>query len=309
MVRTVEVATGRVLDDLVVSEPHRPQWVDGRFAADASALVSWRQLPGLPAKLVRFPSRSATPLRAVLPAGVEAIDYWPLTNGAAQARDDGSIALFDRRGRQVQVVQGHQSPVLAVAMARDATWAASADTDGVVQLWDVDPASGRWTVRETLTGHEGPVRGLEIAPSGNRLISVADDGSLISWDTSGSAGFGEPYGSGFDGRWVSTPPVTVVPDELVVTTTRPQEPPASLPSDPDLPDILRATFVDPRTGAVVDQVPIGPANGADLRGVGVGAPGRRAGRGGQQLARGRARCADPRGARQDRAAANGLPRA
>ncbi len=162
VVRTVDVATGRALDELVVSEPRQPQWVNGRFASDASALVSWRQLPGLPAKLVRFPDRSSTPLRSVLPAGVEAIDYWPLTNGAAQARDDGSIALFDRRGRQIQVVQVHQSPVLAVAMARDATWAASADTDGVVHLWDVDPASGRWTVRETLTGHEGPVRGLEI---------------------------------------------------------------------------------------------------------------------------------------------------
>ena len=261
-VRTIDVATGRTLDELVVSEPRQPQWVNGRFASDASALVSWRQLPGLPAKLVRFPDQSSTPLRSELPAGVEAIDYWPLTNGAAQARDDGSMALFDGRGRQIQVVQVHESPVLAVAMARDATWAASADTDGVVHLWDVDPTSGRWTVRETLSGHEGPVRGLEIEPSGNRLISIADDGSLITWDTSEAAGFGAPYGSGFDGRWVSTPPETVVPGELVVTTTRPQEPQAPGALGPDRQDNLWATFVDPRTGAVVDQVMIGVANGA-----------------------------------------------
>lgn len=264
VVQTIDVATGRVVDRLVVSEPRQPQWINGRFASDASTLVAWRQLPGLPAKLVRFPGRSATPLRSLLPPGVEAIDYWPLANGAAQARDDGSIALFDRRGRQLQVVQVHESPVLAVAMARDATWAASADTDGVVHLWDVDPSSSRWTVRETLTGHEGPVRSLEITPSGDRLISAADDGSLISWDTSASAGFGAPYGSGFDGRWVSTVPVTVVPDELVVATTRPREPEASagLMFDPTFRDVVRATFVDPRTGAVVGEVPIGPANGA-----------------------------------------------
>jgi DNA-binding SARP family transcriptional activator/WD40 repeat protein len=262
VVQTLDVASGRVVDRRVVSEPRQPQWVNGKFAADASALVSWRQLPGLPAKLVRFPGGSMTPLRPVLPEGVEAVDYWPLTNGAAQARDDGSIAVFDRRGRQVQAVQAHESPVLAVAMSRDATWAASADTDGVVHLWDVDPATGRWTVRETLTGHEGSVRGLEITPSGDRLISVADDGSLISWDTSDSAGFGAPYGSGFPGRWVSIPPETVVPGELVVTTTRPRETKASEALGPAFRDIVRATFVDPRTGAVVDEVPIGPALGA-----------------------------------------------
>ncbi len=104
-----------------------------------------------------------TPLRSVLPAGVEATDYWPLTNGAAQARDDGSIALFEQpwsgRSRWSRCT-GHRC--WRWRWPGTPRWAASADTDGVVHLWDVDPASGRWTARETLIGHEGPVRGLEI---------------------------------------------------------------------------------------------------------------------------------------------------
>lgn len=250
VVRTVEVATGREVDRLTVSEPHRPTWVGGDFAPDGSAVVTWQQhVPGMPAKLIRFREGSVVPLRSAGPATVQPLEYWPLTNGAAQARDNGSIALFDDRGRQIQVVEVHRSPVLAVAMAPDATWAASADTDGAVHLWDVDPASGQWTVRETLTGHEGAVQALAIEPSGDRLISVADDGSLISWDTSELAGFGTPYGRGFDGRWVSNRPATAVPGELVVAPTR------------DGQDTVSATFVDPRTGELVDEVPIGPALG------------------------------------------------
>jgi DNA-binding SARP family transcriptional activator/WD40 repeat protein len=261
VVRTVEVATGRVVGRQTLFGVGPDEGLDGRFSSDGSTLVAWQEAPLRSAFLVRFRGGSITPLRPKGP--VMESYYWPLTEGAAQARVDGSIALFDSRGKQIQVVQVHRSQVHAVAMAPDASWAASADNDGLVQLWDVDPASGRWTPREALTGHDGPVLGLEITPSGDRLISVADDGSLITWDTSEAAGFGTPYGSGFPGRWASTPPVTVVPDELVVTTTRPQEPPASggIGFDRGFRDIVRATFVDPRTGAVVDEVPIGPANG------------------------------------------------
>ncbi len=254
VVRTVEVATGRELERKTLFGLGPDGGLDGRFSSDGSNLVAWREAPQRGAYLVRFRDGSMTPLRSVGP--VTESYYWPLTNGAAQARDDGSIALFNSRGSQVQVVQVHRSPVQAVAMASDATWAASADQDGVVYLWDVNPESGRWTPREALIGHDGPVRTLETTPSGDRLISVADDGSLISWDTTGAAGFGTPYGSGFEGRWVSTPPVTVVPGELVVAATRPQEP------DQHSSDIVNATFVDPRTGAVVEEVPIGPENGA-----------------------------------------------
>ena len=45
-------------------------------------------------------------------------------------------------------------------------------------------------------------------------------------------------------------------------TTRPQEPQAPGALGPDRHDNLWATFVDPRTGAVVDEVPIGVADGA-----------------------------------------------
>ena len=103
------------------------------------------ELPGLPAKLFRLGDGEATRLRSVLPTGVKPLRYWPLPGGAAQARSDGSIALFDDQGIQVQVLEAHHAEVRAVAVAADATWAASADTTGLIHLWDVDtlPASGR----------------------------------------------------------------------------------------------------------------------------------------------------------------------
>lgn len=264
VVRTVEVATGRELDRRALFEPREPAWLDGSFAADGSALVAWQQLPGLPAKLFRFRDREPVRLRSVLPAGVEPLRYWPLPDGAAQARSDGSIALFDAHGTQVQVLEAHQSEVRAVAVSTDGTWAASGDTTGRISLWDVDADAGQWTVREVLSGHDGSVQALQIPPSGDALISAADDGSLISWDTSPSAGFGSSFGSGLAGRWVSNRPATVIPGELVVAPTRPQ-PPRSLEAgryeDQGFQDEVWATFLDPRSGEVVDQVPIGPALG------------------------------------------------
>ncbi len=263
VVRTIEVATGREVDRSTVFEPDGPSWMGASFAADGSSLVAWRQLPGLPAKLVG-PAGRATRLRSVETAGAEPVRYWPLAEGAAQARSDGTIALFDGQGNQAQVLEAHQAEVRALAVSADGTWGASGDVAGSIYVWDIDTGSGRWTVRQVLTGHTGAVQALDLPPAGQQLVSASDDGSLITWDLSPTAGFGSSFGKGLAGRWVSNRPATVVPGELMVAPTRPQ-PPRSVdpggPADQELEDEVWATFLDPTTGDVLDEVPIGPALG------------------------------------------------
>jgi WD40 repeat protein len=79
-----------------------------------------------------------------------------------------------------RVLTGHTSWVLALAVAPDGSWLASAGDDGAVRLWD--PAGG--TETHTLTGHSGPIGELAVAPDGSWLASAGDDDTVRLWDLS-----------------------------------------------------------------------------------------------------------------------------
>jgi WD40 repeat protein len=74
--------------------------------------------------------------------------------------------------------------VLALAVAPDGTWLASADYGGDVRIWD--PATG--TTRHALTGHTREVSAWVVAPDGSWLASAGRDGELWIWNpTTGAA--------------------------------------------------------------------------------------------------------------------------
>jgi WD40 repeat protein len=77
-----------------------------------------------------------------------------------------------------RVLTGHSGEVRALVVAPDASWLASADTDGEVRIWD--PVTG--TTRHTLTGHTDWVRALVVAPDGSWLASADDHGKVRIWD-------------------------------------------------------------------------------------------------------------------------------
>jgi WD40 repeat protein len=112
---------------------------DPSWSAEARTLLASRKLPRL-------------------------INKWPLPDLPGQAL---------RR-----TLGGHADAVLAVAIAPDGTWLASAGADGSVRIWD--PATGRQ--RAVLAGHTGPVTAVAIAPDGTWLASGGDDGSVRIWD-------------------------------------------------------------------------------------------------------------------------------
>jgi len=77
-----------------------------------------------------------------------------------------------------RVLTGHTDPVVALAVAPDGRWLASAGGDGTVRIWD--PVTG--TAGHLLTGHTDPVVALAVAPDGRWLASAGGDGTVRIWD-------------------------------------------------------------------------------------------------------------------------------
>ena len=119
------------------------------------------------------------------------------------------------------------------------------------------PETGRWTQREQLAGHVGDVVCAELDPAGRRLVTVSADGNVIVWDMTAKGGFGRAFPA-LGGRWISGRPRVITPDRLIIAPTRSVAPTAADPKTPadDTLDVA-ATFLDPGTGKVVDQVAVG----------------------------------------------------
>ena len=137
-------------------------------------------------------------------------------------------------------------------VAPDGTWGVTVGAEGAIKLWDID-GKGRWSEREVLLGAGGVVGTAMIDPSGDRMYSLSSDSMLIVWDVSPTGGFGAPR-PGRDDRWITDQPGVVEPGELVVVPTRPFG--SAVRGDwpyfgPGTAEVS-ATFLDPRTGEVVD---------------------------------------------------------
>ncbi len=70
------------------------------------------------------------------------------------------------------------SPVLAIAVSPDGELVASGNTDGTIQILDIDTGD----VLQTLSGHSGPVGALAISPNGRLLVSGSGDNTVKVWD-------------------------------------------------------------------------------------------------------------------------------
>jgi DNA-binding SARP family transcriptional activator/WD40 repeat protein len=192
-----------------------------------------------------------TPERPATIAGIRV-----LSSGAALLWADGVVTLTDRRGNPVQQLDAHEDVVRDLVVAPDGTWAATGDNgSAIVVVWDIDPATGRWSEREVLTGHGGPIVDMAVDAAGRRLLTQSRDHTLITWDMSADGGFGETYGA-LEERWISNRPQLIDSAGLLVAPTRSGT--NVWPDDLGLAtSSVAATFLDPATGHQVAEVVVG----------------------------------------------------
>jgi WD40 repeat protein len=226
--------------------------LDADISADRSAAVVWSEDDTSHAMVVDLGrgsvARMSRPARAAPP-----VDYRALSSGGAVLREDGAVTLVDRTGAVVQELLPPGSEVADVALAPDGTWGVTVGAAGVV-LWDVDRSTERWSERETLVGHAGDVLSAEIDPSGERLVTVSADNTIIVWDVRPNGGFGTAQ-PGLGGRWPAGAPAVVEPGRSAVVPTRAM-PDAGKDREDDTLGVA-ATFIDLRSGEVIEHVPVG----------------------------------------------------
>ena len=105
---------------------------------------------------------------------------WLLT-----ASDDHTAKVWNPdTGEQLQVLQGHQDRVTAVAFSPDETLAFSGDARGRCWLWRRDEAAKRWEQARELVGHRAGfrVQAAAFLPDGKRLLTASDDRTVAQWD-------------------------------------------------------------------------------------------------------------------------------
>jgi WD40 repeat protein len=235
-------------------------WLWTSFADDGTTALGW--VLGSESRPRRVDLRGGDSVRLEVRNNRLEDSYFATTSGFVRAFEDGSLELYDRRGRFVQQLVAHKAVLADVVVSPELSWAATADESGTVLLWDIAPGSGTWSPREELVRLSGGVAGLGLDRRGGRLVTVAGDGTAMFWDVSPEAGFGAPL-EGLGEWWISNRPQVLVPGEVVVAPTR------DATESGDLGDSVAAVFIDPGSGRVIDKVVVGKTDAGTVFGSSV----------------------------------------
>jgi len=121
---------------------------------------------------------------------------------AATAGQDARIALWTP-GKQDpdRVLEGHQGPIVALAISPDGATLASASWDRTIRLW---PLAGG--APQVLEGHQQSVNGVAFTPDGTAIVSAGYDATVHIWRLN------EP----------ASPPVVPLPTPLNAVTVSPE---------------------------------------------------------------------------------------
>ncbi|OKH43238.1 hypothetical protein NIES2101_31105, partial [Calothrix sp. HK-06] len=94
--------------------------------------------------------------------------------------DDGTVRLWDSKGKQAAELRGHQGSVNSVAISTDKQTIVSGGDDGTVRLWD---SKGKQVAE--LRGHQTPVLSVVISTDKQTIASGSADGTVRLWDSKG----------------------------------------------------------------------------------------------------------------------------
>ncbi|MBW4597459.1 MAG: AAA family ATPase [Brasilonema angustatum HA4187-MV1] len=94
--------------------------------------------------------------------------------------DDGTVRLWDRKGKQLGTFRGHHDLIWSVAISIDGETIVSGGRDGTVRLWD---SKGEQV--GTFRGHQGDVLLVAISIDSKTIVSGGRDGTVRLWDRKG----------------------------------------------------------------------------------------------------------------------------
>lgn len=112
--------------------------------------------------------------------------YSPTGRMLAAAGPDNTAILWDTTtGEEIHILNGHNSPVLAVDFSPDEAEVATAGADGLVMIWKLDANPGAVDLtapRLLIDGHEGEVTDVTFSPDGQSIATSSRDGEVKLWD-------------------------------------------------------------------------------------------------------------------------------
>jgi WD40 repeat protein len=171
----------------------KPSWLPTRKPVHALAVShDGRMLAALDAEGVRLWTLGLVPFgpdhpgktpesRLILPVeNASALDFHPRAGLLAVAVGNG-VRVIDLTGKTVaELADAHPSKVEVVGFDRARGFLATADADGLIQVWQLGPEG--LALQARLSGHTGPVHALSFSPNGKTLASGGADRAVVLWD-------------------------------------------------------------------------------------------------------------------------------
>ncbi|UFP93144.1 WD40 repeat domain-containing protein [Gloeobacter morelensis] len=95
----------------------------------------------------------------------------------ASASQDKTVRLWNRNGKILRTLTGHQDEVMSVDFSPDGQILASASWDGTVRMWGV-----QGNLVSILKEHKDGIWSVAFSPDGQRLASAGQDKTLRLWN-------------------------------------------------------------------------------------------------------------------------------
>ncbi|MBX9252810.1 AAA-like domain-containing protein [Desmonostoc muscorum CCALA 125] len=167
--------------------------LDKRLDALIEALRARRELKHLASNNPQTETMVELALRRSIYGAVESNRFsgYASVNNALDVSSDGEmiavatigdgLQIWQRDGRLIRTLKGHQGPVIGVAISPNGQLIASSSGDTTVKLWRRDG-----TLLKTLQGFKAATGKVKFSPDGELIVASSGDGTIKLWRQDGT---------------------------------------------------------------------------------------------------------------------------